>query len=250
MQDLLWIAGSGLFMCAVALVGALTLLLGERTLQRLMLPLVAFSAGSLLGGALLHMLPAAIEGGMAVERAALWLLGGFVWFFALEQSLHWHHCHRADMDCKQPLTYLVLIGDGVHNFLGGLAVGAAYLADVRLGVATTLAAAAHEIPQELGDFGVLLHGGWTRGRALLWNLLSASTFLLGGLLAWGASLRFDLAFLLPLAAGNFVYIAASDLVPEVNRHHGLGRNALHLASFAGGIVLLWTLRTVFHHAVA
>jgi len=109
-----------------------------------------------------------------------WLVVGFVLFFALEQFLHWHHCHRAEADCKKPLTYLILIGDGVHNFIGGTAVAGTFLIDIRLGITAWLAAAAHEVPQELGDFSVLLHGNWEKRKALLFNVLSALTFLVGG----------------------------------------------------------------------
>ena len=168
---------------------------------------------------------------------------GFTVFFALEQFVHWHHSHGAVGALEpQPLTYPILIGDGLHNFLGGLSVSAAFIVDVRLGLGAWLAAAAHEIPQELGDFAVLVHGGWSPARALLYNLISASTFLLGGLIAYVASDRIDVVFLLPFAAGNFVYIAASDLVPEVKHNHGALDNAVHLAAFSAGIVLLYVLR--------
>lgn len=124
-----WIVAGGVAMSAVALVGGLTLLLPAGFLRRLLLPLVAFSAGSLLGGAFFHMLPAALETGAPPARVFAWLAGGFVLFFVLEQFLHWHHCLRADAPCRQPLTYLILIGDGLHNFLGGLAVSATFLVD-------------------------------------------------------------------------------------------------------------------------
>jgi zinc and cadmium transporter len=172
------------------------------------------------------------------------VLAGFALFLAIEQFLHWHHCHRASADCRQPLTYLILVGDGLHNLLGGLAVGAAFVADVRVGITTWIAAAAHEVPQELGDFGVLVHGGWSRRRALVFNVLSASTFLLGGVLAWAVSARFDTSWLIAFAAGNFLYIGASDLVPEVNRHHDPRVGVLHFVSFAAGAGLLAALRLV------
>lgn len=124
--------------------------------------------------------------------------------------MHWHHCHRAFADCKKPLTYLILIGDGLHNFLGGLAIAGVFLMDHRLGIAAWLAAAAHEVPQELGDFGVLVHGGWDKRKALLFNLLSGLTFPLGGVVAYAASRELDVRWLVPLAAGNFLYIGASD----------------------------------------
>jgi zinc and cadmium transporter len=245
MDTFWWILFEGTLMSAIALVGSVTLLLSEAHLDRIIKPLVAFAAGSLLGGAFLHMLPAAIadaEGGGAVF---LWTLAGFTVFFALEQFLHWHHCHRASADCKEPLTYLVLVGDGLHNFIGGLGVAGVFLIDFRLGVAAWLAAAAHEVPQELGDFGVLVHGGWDKRKALLLNLCSGLTFLVGGLVAYAASARLNVAFLVPFAAGNFIYIGASDLVPEVNKHRDVRVNILHFSSFVSGIMLLWGIRIVF-----
>ena len=231
-------------MSAIALVGSLTLLLKQTTLNRITLPLVAFAAGSLLGGAFFHMLPAAVQKGGPVASVYLWVMVGFTVFFALEQFLHWHHCHRASSECKQPLSYLILVGDGLHNFLGGLGVAGVFLIDIRLGLAAWLAAAAHEVPQELGDFAVLIHGGWSKRKALVFNLLSGLAFPLGGILAYLASAEIDVAFLVPFAAGNFIYIGASDLVPEVNKHHGAATGALLFVSFAAGIALLWVIRLV------
>lgn len=229
-------------MSAIALVGSVTLLLSEAALNRVIMPLVAFAAGSLLGGAFFHMLPAAMQQAPADPTVFLWTLTGFTLFFALEQFLHWHHCHRASSDCKKPLTYLILLGDGLHNFLGGLGVAGVFLIDVRLGLAAWLAAAAHEIPQELGDFGVLIHGGWKKRSALLLNLASGLTFLVGGLVAYAASARIEVGFLVPFAAGSFLYIGASDLVPEVNKHRDFATNVVHFASFVAGIALLWGIR--------
>jgi zinc and cadmium transporter len=234
MTTFLWILAGGLAMNAIALVGSVTLVLREATLQKVLLPLVAFAAGSLIGGALFHMIPAALSAAPATTTMR-WVAVGFLAFFALEQLLHWHHCHRADLRCRKPLTYLVLIGDGLHNFLGGLAIAGVFLMDVRLGIAAWIAAAAHEIPQELGDFGVLVHGGWSKRRALVFNLLSGFAFPVGGLVAYAASQHFEVHWLVPLAAGSFVYIGASDLVPEVNKSHSLGTNLIHFAAFAAGL---------------
>ena len=243
-QTFWWIFLAGALMSAIAVVGSVTLLLKEATLKRIIMPLVAFAAGSLLGGAFFHMIPAALEQAPADPTVFLWALVGFALFFALEQFFHWHHCHRASSDCKEPLTYLILLGDGLHNFLGGLGVGGVFLIDLKLGITAWLAAAAHEVPQELGDFGVLIHGGWDRGRALLLNLISGLTFLLGSMLAYAASAQIDVGFLVPFAAGNFIYIAASDLVPEVNKHRDTSANVIHFVSFVAGIALLWTIRVV------
>jgi zinc and cadmium transporter len=241
-QTFLWILGSGFLMSLLALSGGITLLLPASVMRRMVLPLVAFSAGSLLGGAFFHMLPAAHHAMPNDVALYGWVLVGFTVFFALEQFLHWHHCGRADADCRKPLSWLILIGDGLHNFLGGMAVAGAFLIDIRLGIAAWLAAAAHEVPQELGDFGVLVHSGWSHRRALLLNGLSGLTFLLGGILAFAASREIDVAFLVPFAAGNFIYIAASDLVPEIQRHERPGRNVLHFGCFAAGLLLMWFVR--------
>jgi len=243
MTTFLWILLGGIAMSALALVGSVTLILRESTLRKLLLPLVSFAAGSLVGGALFHMIPASLAS-MPVMATFLWVALGFLIFFALEQFLHWHHCHRASATCRQPLTYLVLIGDALHNFLGGLSIAGVFLVDVRLGIAAWIAAAAHEVPQELGDFGVLVHGGWRRRTALLINLLSGLTFLVGGLVAYAASLQADVRWLVPLAAGNFLYIGASDLVPEVNKAHSVGANLLHFVVLTAGLGLLLAIAIV------
>jgi zinc and cadmium transporter len=241
LSTLAWIVAGGVAMGAISLVGGVTLLLSDATQRRLVRPLVAFAAGSLLGGALLHMIPEASAQSPGITP---WVsvLAGFALFLAIEQFLHWHHCHRETADCRPPLGHLILVGDGLHNLLGGLAVGAAFVADVGVGLTIWLAAAAHEVPQELGDFGVLVHGGWSRRRALAFNLLSSATFLLGGVVAWAASDRFDMSWLLGFAAGNFLHIGASDLVPEVNRHRDPWVGALHFLAFAAGAGVLAALK--------
>lgn len=240
MTTFLWILLGGVLMSGIALIGSVTLVLRESTLQKILLPLVSFAAGSLVGGALFHMIPASLLG-MPVMTTFGWVALGFLIFFGLEQFLHWHHCHRAFANCRKPLTYLILLGDGLHNFVGGLSIAGVFLVDVRLGVAAWLAAAAHEVPQELGDFGVLIHGGWKKRTALLFNLLSGLTFLVGGLAAYAFSFMLDVHWLVPLAAGNFLYIGASDLVPEVNKAHALETNLLHFVTFAAGLGLLFAI---------
>ncbi len=244
MSVLHWIVGSSLLMSAIAMVGSFTLLLKPSTLDRLLLPLVAFAAGSLIGGAFFHMIPASLETFDNNIELFTWVLGGFCVFFALEQFLHWHHCHRSQTDCKQPLTYLILVGDGLHNFIGGLAIAGTFLVDIRLGIMAWLAAAAHEIPQELGDFGVLIHGGWEKDKALLFNVMSGLTFLLGGLVTYTLSFSLDISFLIPFAAGNFIYIGATDLVPEVNKHDSLRINIINYFTFIIGILLMLGIKVL------
>jgi zinc and cadmium transporter len=246
-QTLLWIIGSSLLMCSFALIGATTLTLSEKNLHRLLLPLVALSAGSLLGGAFFHMIPESIEKTGTDLSVYIYVVIGFTFFLLIEQLLHWHHCHRGDTDCKstKPQTYLILIGDGIHNFIGGIAVAGTFLIDIRLGISTWLAAAAHEVPQEIGDFGVLVHGGLSRKKALLYNFLSASPFLFGGLLTYTLSFSDWIYYLIPFAAGNFIYIGASDLVPEVNKHQNFSNSILHFVCFCIGIAILLGLRVLF-----
>ena len=238
MSTLTWIVVAGLAMSSLALVGAVSVLLPPATLERILLPIVGLAAGSLLGGALFHMLPESIEAignrlGVYVAFAA-----GFVVFFVLEQFLHWHHCHRADHGAHRPLGYLILLADGLHNFIGGLAVGGAFVVDIRVGIVAWLVAAAHEIPQELGDFGVLMHSGWRRRSALLWNFASALTFLVGSLVAYAMADRVEVAYLLPFAAGNFVYIAAADLLPEIASEERTREKVETTAAFLVGLAIL------------
>ena len=243
MDALGWIITSGLLMCGIALVGSVIFLMTEATFQKVLLPLVAMSAGTLIGSAFLHLIPEGLENYQgSSEQFFLWLLAGFISFFALEQIIHWHHCRKADASCKAPLGHLILIGDGLHNFIGGLAVAGTFLIDIRLGITTLLAAAAHEIPQELGDFAVLIHSGWSRKSALIFNMLSGLTFLCGGLVAYGASRSLDIAFLVPFAAGNFIYIGASDLIPEVNKHKHLKENIKNFLAVTIGLLFMLLIK--------
>lgn len=229
-------------MSLIALVGGATLLLQERTLKKIILPLVAFSTGTLLGGGFLHLLPEAIEKGGDVLLIFVWTLTGFSLFFLLEQFIHWHHCHRVPSEHKHPVTYLVLVGDAIHNFIGGIAMAGAFMVDIRLGIVTWLVMAAHEVPQELGDFGIMIHGGWSKGKALLFNFFSALTVILGGVLVYLFSSELNTVYLLPFAAGNFIYIGASDLIPEIKHSTSVKKNIVHFLSFLAGILLLLIIK--------
>lgn len=238
MSTLVWIVIAGIGMSALALVGTITVILPRATLERILLPMVGLAAGSLLGGAFFHMLPEsvdALDNGLGVYLA---LTLGFFVFFVLEQLLHWHHCHRADHSGHRPLGYLILLADALHNLIGGLAVGGAFVVDVRVGAVTWLVAAAHEVPQELGDFGVLVHSGWKPRSALIWNFASALTFLVGALIAYAISEHITVAYLLPFAAGNFIYIAAADLLPELTSEARTRDKLETTASFLAGLAIL------------
>lgn len=175
MTSLAWILAGTLLMASLAWVGLAVLALRSESLHRILPALVAFAAGSLLGGSFLHLMPETLLRTGPVLEPFLWLLTGFVAFFLLEQFLHWRHDHGMRTFRHEAVTYLILLADGMHNFLGGLAIGGSFLVSPRVGFVTWLAAAAHEIPQELGDFAILLRGGWEARRALLFNFASALT---------------------------------------------------------------------------
>jgi zinc and cadmium transporter len=243
MTTLAWIVVSALAMSAIAWIGLLSVALRQEQLQKLLLPLVAFSAGSLLGGALLHLLPEAVSASGPGLGTFLPALGGFALFFLMEQFLSWHRGHSVDADAKAPVTYLILLADGLHNFIGGLAIAASFIVSTQVGVVTWIAAAAHEVPQELGDFGILIRGGWGRLQALVANFVSAATIVPGALCAYYyLSSDLTVAWLLSFAAGNFIYIAASDLIPEVKHDRLLRNNLVHFGAFAGGIFVIVATR--------
>lgn len=246
MPTILWIITGGLLMSLIALVGGATAIFKRQVTEKFILPLVAVAAGTLLGGAVFHMIP---EGAQSLEtlEAGIWFMAGFIIFLALEQFLHWHrHANENSNSSKRPVTYLILIGDGLHNFLGGLGIASTFLLDPRAGIVAWVAAAAHELPQELGDFGVLIHGGWSRRSALFWNFVSALAFPAGALLAYWAYPYIQLSGLVLFAAGNFVYIAASDLIPEIKSEKKFGSALLHFVCLFGGVVFMYVLAYSFH----
>lgn len=214
--ELVYILLATLLVSSGSLVGALTLTLSRPLLARLLLPLVSLSAGTMLGASFLHLLPESLAtlGDTLPLRLAL---AAFIGFFLLERVLHWRHCHDEDHLESHTTGTLNLLGDAVHNFLDGALIAASFATSFELGVISTVAIALHEIPQELGDFGVLLHSGFSRRSALLANVGVSVTALLGGLFGYFAShaVASLSSFLLPIAAGGFIYISASDLIPAL-----------------------------------
>lgn len=228
----------------LSFVGASILFLRETLLNKILLILVAFSAGALIGGAFLHLLPEAIEESGLRLSLFLYLIFGFCVFFILENFIHWHHHHAKEHPKIMPFSYLVLISDAVHNFIDGLIIAASFAVALPIGVVTTLAVALHEIPQEIGDFGILVYGGFKKVKALFLNFLSAITIVFGGIVGF---LLFDkigesIVFLLPFAAGSFIYIAASDLIPEIKKQIGFSKSIIHFFVFLFGIALMLLLK--------
>ncbi len=245
LQLFFWILGSGILMSSISLLGAITFIIPEKAVKAMLLPLVSLAAGSLLGSSLFYLLPESVEVMGNDIHLYLYVLAGFLTFFILEQFLHWHHFHgeeESEHHHHHPVTYLVLISHGIHNFVDGIVVGGSFLIDVRIGIFAWMGVALHEIPQKLGDFSILLHGGWKQKKALLYNFLCSLTFLLGSILVFFLSREINVSFLLPFAAGMFLYVAAVDLVPEIKNHHNVKKNAIHFVSFVVGLGIILFFR--------
>jgi len=264
MTPFFWIIFSTLLISLIAFVGAFAFYIKEKILNKILLFLVSFSAGVLMGGAFLHLIPEAIgEAGGDEETILnifLYVIFGFCVFFALEQLIKWHHHHsihhpgikpRSDKNSNsskiKPFSYLILISDGVHNFIDGLIIAGSFIAGPQVGFITAISVALHEIPQEIGDFGVLLCGGFKKKKALFLNFISATTIVLGGIVGFFVSgvLGEGALFLLPFAAGNFIYIAASDLVPEIKERDNSKKSAIYLLMFLLGIGLMFLIKIIF-----
>ncbi len=239
MHTLLWIILATLVVSAVSLVGVLTLGMREKKLKQILMVLVALSAGVLIGSAFLDLIPEAI----AVETTTnifVYVLVGFGLFFFIEKVLHWRHCH--DRNCKvHSFAYMSLIGDSVHNFIDGMIIAASFVVSIPLGFVTTLAVALHEIPQEIGDFAILVHGGYKKSKALLLNFMTALLAVAGGIAGYYLSslASASINFLIPFAAGGFIYIAASDLVPELRKETDLKKVLINFGVFLLGILLIY-----------
>lgn len=247
MSELLWILLATFIVSLISFIGAATLVLSEKLLKKILLALVGFAAGALIGGAFLHLLPESIGKSAAGDLHNIFLavISGFVVFFVLEKLL-WRHCHERACPIHV-FAYLNLFGDGVHNFIDGLVMAASFVVSIPLGLVTTLAIAAHEIPQEIGDFGVLIYGGFKPRKALLLNFVTALTAVAGGVTGYYLSSYIGgaIMFLLPFAAGGFLYIAASDLIPELHKETNTLKTVISFASFLAGIVLMWGIMLVF-----
>jgi len=221
--------------------GALILFLKEK-LDRFLLFLVTFSAGALMGAAFFHLLPEAISeaGSDKILKIFFSLTIGFCAFFVLEQFISWHHHHGREHPEIKSFSYLILISDAIHNFIDGLIIAASFLAGLKIGVVTTLAVIFHEIPQEIGDFGVLIYGGFKKTTAFLYNFLSAIIAILGGIVGFLISEKIgkEILYLLPFAAGTFLYIASSDLIPEIKQKIGLRESFWHFFVFLLGLGLM------------
>jgi len=236
---LVWILASTFVVCLISLIGILTLSVKEKLLHSILFGLIGFSAGALIGGAFLHILPEALEKAPS-ETVFFYLILGIVLFFMMERYLHWRHCHEEGKCDVHAFTYLNLVGDGFHNFIDGMVIAASFLVSIKLGIATTLAVILHEIPQELGDFGVLVYGGFSKKKALFYNFISAFAAIIGAIVGYFISdfCKGFSNFILPLTAGGFIYIATSDLIPEIHKESNLRRSTIAFLTFLLGIAFM------------
>jgi zinc and cadmium transporter len=236
---LVWILLSTFSVCLISLVGIFTLAIREKFLAKILFSLIGFSAGALIGSAFLHILPEALAGRAEDQAVYSWVILGIVIFFLMERYLYWRHCHEGGCEIHA-FSYLNLVGDGLHNFIDGIAIAAAFIVSRNLGLVTTVAIILHEIPQELSDFGVLVYGGFSKKKALFYNFVSALTAMLGAVTGYfisGLALG-SLNFILPLTAGGFIYIAASDLIPQIHKEKDLERSSWAFVAFLLGIILM------------
>lgn len=228
----------------ISFVGVMALYL-NKSLDELLNYLVSFAVGGLLGAAFLELLPEAVE---KTPHWGIIVLLGIVLFFIIEMYFHWHH-HHTHAKCGHkhvhPIGYLNLIGDGIHNFIDGMIVAAAFLVDPKLGIVTTLAVIVHEIPQEFGDFGILVFSGFSKLKAMTFNFASALLAVAGALVTYfTAELTGDFsAYLIPFAAGGFIYMAAADLLPEIHKHSGkeIYETVAQIGLIFLGIGIIWVL---------
>ena len=237
-MNFVWAISASIVVSLISLIGIFALLLNEKVLNKVLILLVGISAGALIGGAFLHLLPEALEKSNSTFTY-LYLIVGFILFFIMERYLLWRHCHEGKCEVH-PVSYLNLIGDGVHNLIDGIIIGTSFAVSVKFGIVTTIAIILHEIPQEIGDFGVLVYGGMNKYKALFYNFLSALTAVIGSIIGYVFAEQASsfTKFILPCAAGGFIYIAACDLIPEIHKEVDIKKATLSMLFFVIGIILM------------
>lgn len=255
MSPTLLALGSVVIVSLISLAGAITVSMNVDRLRAGLFVLVSLAVGALLGDAFLHLIPEAFETTNDPTALSLAIVGGILFFFVVEKLLHWHH-HQGIEDSEpaiHPVGRIVLFSDGVHNYIDGLIVGLAYTVSIEVGIATTVAVILHEIPQEIGDFGVLLHAGYSKAKALWFNFASGLFAILGTVtaLVLGDSAESLTLFLVPITAGGFIYIALSDLIPELHKTTSARKSIVQFAGILAGVgamFLLLGLETEHGHA--
>lgn len=245
MESLFYIIFSAFLVSLLSFSGILFISLNKKHFDRLISLFVSLSIGTLLGGAFFHLIPESMEDLDSTNLSMGLVTGGIFIFFLMERIIRWRHCH--DGECSvHAFAYLNLLGDGLHNFVDGIAIASAYLLDFNLGIATTTAVFLHELPQEIGDFGVLLYGGFTRSKALFFNFISALTAILGGVgtFFFAKVVKTFVPLVPPIAAGGFLYIALSDLIPELHKKGKIVNFAFHFFIILVGLFIMIFLKNL------
>jgi zinc and cadmium transporter len=243
MEIWLYTIASVFIVSLLSLLGLIALPFGEEKIQKFLIWAVAFAGGTLLGDAFLHLIPETFETGEGVA-ISFSLLGGILAFFVLEKFIHWHHCH--DIECEQhnnTFSYVIMFGDAAHNFIDGMIIAASYLVSIPLGIATTLAVIAHEIPHEIGDFASMLYGGFSKRKALWYNFLAGIVAIFGAIavLIIGESFASATKYLIPFAAGGFIYVASADIIPELHKTNKVSHSLAQLLLIIMGIAVMYGL---------
>lgn len=241
---LLYILTSVLLVSFISFVGIFFIAMKEEKLRRFILFIVSFATGALLGGTFLHLLPETVKELGFTTDVGFSVLFGIIMFFIIEKFIKWRHCHIPTSDKHpHPFAYMNLIGDGVHNFIDGIIIAASYITSIPLGITTTFAVVLHEIPQEIGDFGVLIHGGFEKRKALILNFITALTAVLGAFftLFLMSVIKDLIILLLPFTAGGFLYIASSDLIPELQKECEVRKSAIQLIFLVLGMAIMFGL---------
>jgi len=244
MDIIYWILLMCLLDSLLGLVGVVTLWMSAKKLKTIIFILVAFSAGALLGGGFFHLFAEALQN-LEIMTAMYLMIAGFIAFFVLEKALFWHHCHKGVCDVH-PFSYLILIGDSLHNFIDGLVIAASFFVSAPFGIITTIMIILHEVPQELGNFGILIHGGFNKMKALFYNFFAQLTCIIGGVVGFFAAGAAGFTeYLIPIAAGGFIYIAASDLIPELHNEKVLKKSIVSFVVFLLGLGFMILTKILF-----
>ncbi|MBN1617766.1 ZIP family metal transporter [Candidatus Dojkabacteria bacterium] len=235
---------STILISLIAFVGLIILFFSDDKIKKIVEVLLAFSAGALIGGAFFHLLPESVDS-LGSDISFFTVLVSFVFFFIIEKTLFWHHCHNGNCNTHSYGT-MNLIGDSFHNFIDGLVIAAAYVASIPLGISTTIAVIIHEVPQEIGDFGAIIHSGWDKKRALIMNFLVALFVVLGGIVGLVATAYIDqiVSYLMAFTAGGFIYISSSDLIPELKKGSSLKKSLFTVLVFVFGIMMMYLLKYI------
>lgn len=243
---LIYILLATIIVSLISLIGIIFIGIKQETFDKVIEYLVSFAIGGLLGGAFIHLLPESIElGNIAVCE---FVLSGIIIFFIIEKVFHWRHCHRGHCDVHA-FAYLNLLGDSIHNFVDGLIIAGSFVVDIKLGIVTTMAVLIHEIPQEMGDYGILVYGGFSKVKALIFNLFSALTAIVGGIIGYYTSEKIEWLkyYLIPFTAGGFIYIALVDMIPELHKKNEGIKSAIQFLCIFMGLSLMWGLKLIFEH---